>query len=420
MIASSLSRVLSLTVAATVCAAPMPAFAATPLPSIAAAPKSDEPATDGKTLALLRFDGGDAANELRATLQTALQDQGYTARGVALDTTTAAKKVKCKAGPDSDECLAAVGKWLNKTPKTAADFIMFGTVGEGAGAEVTIVVYDIAKGERVKTFNTKFNEGDLILPIVLPQQVVTSLNDHREPPPPATAEEQAIIDTLDEPLKTPEEIQAELDAIKKAEEDAARAQQDAVISTDDIEADLVEDFDAFCRKEGEPRKKRESKEDPKDLRPACKRGPFWGYWQPRAWVALGLTTGAALGAATMYTLALVGRGPYGDAVDALDAYNAQANGDPRRDPNAAAGGYDALATEVSRTGAIVQRRAIVGDVLLGTSVLLGGVLAIIIYQDRNDAKNFIKEEKSIRAISDVRVGPILTRDTQGVGFGFRF
>ena len=425
MIASSLSRALSLLVAATVCAAPLPALAAAPLPlvasSLAAAPKkSAEPATDGKTLALLRCDGGDAANELRATLQTALQDQGYTARGVALDTTTAAKKVKCKAGPDSDECLAAVGKWLNNNPKTAADFILFGSVGEGAGAAVSIVMFDIAKGERVETFNTKFNEGDLILPIVLPQQVVTSLNDHREPPPPVTAEEQAILDTLDEPLKTPEEIQAELDAIKKAEEDAARAQQDAVINTDDIEADLTKDFEAFCRKDGEPRKKRESKEDPKDLRPACKRGSFWGYWQPRAWVALGLTAGAALGAGTMYTLALVGRGPYGDAVDALDAYNAAASGDPRRDPNAAAGGYDALATEVSRTGAIVQRRAIVGDVLLGTTVLLGGVLAIIIYQDRNDAKTFIKEEKSIRAISNIRVGPILTRDTQGVGLGFRF
>ena len=119
-------------------------------------------------------------------------------------------------------------------------------------------------------------------------------------------------------------------------------------------------------------------------------------------------------------MALVARGPYKDAVDELDAYNAQAGGDPRRDPNAAADGYDALATEVSRTGSIMRRRAIVGDVLLGTSVLLGGVLAIIIYQDRTDAKRFIKEEKSLRAISDLRVGPILTRETQGLGMGFRF
>ena len=27
-------------------------------------------------------------------------------------------------------------------------------------------------------------------------------------------------------------------------------------------------------------------DDPKDLRPVCKRGPFFGYWQTRAWVAL--------------------------------------------------------------------------------------------------------------------------------------
>ncbi len=194
-----------------------------------------------------------------------------------------------------------------------------------------------------------------------------------------------------------------------------------MISTDEIEADLKADFESVCR--NEPRKKRESKDDPKDLRPACKRGPFWGYWQPRAWVALGLTVGAGLGSAALYSMALAGRGPYNDSVDALDAYNASVGGDARTDPNLATNGdqsYDALATEVSRTGSIVRRRAIVGDVLLGTTVLLTGVLAIIVYQDRSDAKRFIKEEKSLRAISDLKVGPMITRESKGVGLGFRF
>ncbi|MEX1368466.1 MAG: hypothetical protein AB1Z98_35370 [Nannocystaceae bacterium] len=412
MIASSLNRVLSLLVAATVCTAPLPLLAAAPK-------KSAEPIeTDGKTVALMRFAGTDAATELRATLQPILEDGGYTVKGVALPLADATKKVKCKGEPDGDECLAAVGKWLNANPRTAADFIVFGSVSDGPGAEVQLVVYDVAKAQRVRSFDTAFNEGDLILPIVLPQELVKSIDEYREPPAPITAEEQALIAQLDEPDKTPEELAAEKDAVAQAEADAAAALRDQVIDTRSIEADLKEDFEAFCR--NEPRRKRKSKEDPKDLRPACKRGSFWGYWQPRAYVALGLTAGAALGAVGMYTLALAGRGPYRDAVDALDEYNAQAGGDPRRDPNAAADGYDALATEVSRTGAVVRRRAIVGDVLLGTSVLLGGVLAIIIYQDRTDAKRFIKEEKSLRAISDVRVGPILTRETQGVGLGFRF
>ncbi|MCA9709593.1 MAG: hypothetical protein KDK70_27390, partial [Myxococcales bacterium] len=146
-------------------------------------------------------------------------------------------------------------------------------------------------------------------------------------------------------------------------------------------------------------------------------------WQPRAWVALGLTAGAALGTVALYSAALAARGPYRDAVDAVDAYNAGVDGDPRTDPYSVQSGdqaYDALATEVSRTGAVVRRRAIVGDVLLGTSVLLTGVLAIIIYQDRTDAKRFIKEEKSLRAISDVRVGPMIGKESKGLGLSFRF
>ncbi|MCA9653853.1 MAG: hypothetical protein H6712_09255 [Myxococcales bacterium] len=412
MIASSLNRALSLLVAATMFAAPLPALAAAPK-------KSAEPVqTDGKTVALMRFTGSEQANDLRVTLQPILEEGGYTVKGVALDLDGAAKKVKCKGDAAGDDCLSAVGKWLNANPKTASDFIVFGSVGDAPESTVELVVFDVANGKRVRSFDTAFNEGDLILPIVLPQELVTSIDEYKTPPAPATPEEQAMLAELDEPEKTPEEIAAEKEAVLQAEKDAAAALQDQVIDTKSIEADLKGDFDAFCR--NEPRRKRKSKEDPKDLRPACKRGPFWGYWQPRAWVALGLTAGTALGAVGMYTMALVARGPYKDAVDELDAYNAQAGGDPRRDPNAAADGYDALATEVSRTGSIMRRRAIVGDVLLGTSVLLGGVLAIIIYQDRTDAKRFIKEEKSLRAISDLRVGPILTRETQGLGMGFRF
>jgi hypothetical protein len=425
MIASSLQRVSSLLVAATVAVTSIPALAAAPSSSagsvaLAAAPSKPVPTTDGKTIGLMRFTGSaDAASELRASLQPAFEDGGYTVKGVAIDLPTAAKTVKCKGAADGDECLAAIGKWVTANPKTTADYLVFGSVADSG--KVNVVVYDIAQAKRVETLDTTFNPGDLILPIVLPRELVTGLDHHRTPPPGPTEADLAAIAALDEPDKTPEEIAAEKEAIAKAEAEAAATQQDQVISTEGIEADLKADFEKFCRKE--PRKKRESKEDPKDLRPACKRGPFWGYWQPRAWVALGLTAGTALGAVGMYSLALVGRGPYKDAVDALDAYNAGVGGDPTKNPNFATDGdlaYDALATEVSKTGAVVRRRAIVGDVLLGTTVLLGGVLAIIIYQDRTDAKRFIKEEKSLKAISDLRVGPMLSRQTQGVGVSFRF
>jgi len=438
MIASSLQRVSSLLVAAVLGATSMPALAAAPAFSGGAAmvafapepPKPPEPpappappAPEASTIGLMRFTGApDPANELRASLQPVFEEKGYKVKGIAIDLPGAAKTVKCKGPAESDECLAAIGKWV-KGGKTPADYLLFGNVGEAPGNRVTVVLYDIAQAKRVDTIETAFNPGDLILPIVLPQTLATSLEHHRVPPPGPSEEDLAAIAALDEPDKTPEEIAAEKEAIAKAEADAAAAQQDQVISTEGIEADLKGDFDAFCLKEGEQRRKRKSKEEPKDLRPVCKRGPFWGYWQPRAWVALGLTAGAALGTAAMYSMALVARGPYRDSVDALDAYVAAVGGDPTRDPNLATNGdqsYDALATEVSRTGAIMRRRAIVGDVLLGTTVLLGGVLAIIIYQDRNDAKRFLKEEKSLRAISDLRVGPMISRETQGVGLHFRF
>lgn len=432
MIASSLRRVSSLFVAATLCATTLgstaSAFAATPVFSagvayaVAPAKAPAAPATDGRTIGMMRFTGSPAATELRATLEPSFDDAGYPVKGLALDIREAGKKAKCKAAAESDECLTTIGKWLVSNPKTAVDFIVFASVTEAPGNRAKVVVFDVAQNKRVIDVETTFNPGDLILPIVLPQRLIAAVEEYKTPPEPATAEELAIIDALDEPDKTPEELAAEKKAIADAELAAAAALQDQVINTDDIEADLKDDFEAFCR--NEPRRKRASKEDPKDLRPACKRGPFWGYWQPRAWVALGLTAGSALGTAALYTTALIGRGPYGKAVDAVDAYNAAVSpADPRRDPNAANDGdqsYAALATEVSRTGSIVRRRAIVGDVLLGTTVLLGGVLAIIIYQDRTDAKRFLKEEKSIKAISDVRVGPMLSRETQGLGLNFRF
>lgn len=429
MIASSLQRVSSLLLAAFVGATASlsggPALAAAPSLSggvamLAVAP-APAPAADGKTIGLMRFTGSPAADELRRSLQPMFEEAGYTVRGLAIDLPAAAKGAKCKTEPDSAECLAAIGKWVAANPKTTANFLVFGSVAEAPGNQVHIVIYDIGQAKRVETIDTAFNAGDLILPIVLPQTLVTALAHHETPPPPASEADLATLAALDEPDKTPEEIAAEKEAIAKAEADAAAAQQDQVISTEGIEADLKADFKQFCR--NEPRKKRKSKEDPKDLRPACKRGPVWGYWQPRAWVALGLTTGTALGAVALYSAALAARGPYKDAVDALDAYNADVGGDPTRDPNLATNGeqsYAALATEVSRTGALMRRRAIVGDVLLGTTVLLGGVLAIIIYQDRTDAKRFIKEEKSLKAISDLRVGPILTKQTQGLGLSFRF
>jgi hypothetical protein len=382
------------------------------------------PATNGRTVALLRF-GGSSPTDLRAGIQGALEDKSYTVKSVALDVAAAATKVKCKGEPGSDECLAAIGKWLNSNPKTAADFIVHGRYIAGTPPKAEVVVYDIAKAQVVRKFDSINTEGDLIAPVVLPAAVAQSLEEHFTPPAPITDEEKKILEALDEPDKTPEEIAAEEKELKDAEEAAAKAAAaEQVIDTSNIKVDLEDDFDDFCLKKGEKRIKRKSKEDRKDLRPRCSRGKFFGYWQPRAWVALGLTLGAVAGMATFYSLALVARSPYKDASDKVDAYVAAAGGDPRQDPRFAMHGgqsYDVLATEVSRTGAIMHKRAIVGDALLGTSAVLLGVLGIIIFQDRTDAKNYIREEKGLRMISKtIKAGPTFTKGGAGFALGFKF
>jgi hypothetical protein len=423
---SSISiRICSFAVAAFLCLPTTPVAAAGPAKKPEAAAAAT-PATGGKTVALLRFGGPPPSRgDLRPLVQAKLEENGFSIKSVALDLAGAGTKVKCKGTPDTPECLATIGKWLNSSPKTAADYIVYGTYTAGTPQRGRFVVYDIAKATVVREFTVALAEEDLVGREVLPAALATGLVHHITPPPAVTPEEQKILDTLDEPEKTPEQIAAEQKAVEDAEADAARAAAAAAkgeIDTENIPVDLRADFKDFCR-EG-PRKKRKTRDDPKDLRPKCQRGPVFGYWQPRAWVALGLTIGAGIGTITAYSLALVARGPYKDAVSDLDDYVDGVDGDPTKDPNATENNgvrYDALATEVSQTGSLMRRRAIVGDVLLGTTVLLTGVLAIIIFQDRTDAKNYIKQEKGLRAISkSFRFGPSFSKTGYGGSLGFKF
>ena len=59
-------------------------------------------------------------------------------------------------------------------------------------------------------------------------------------------------------------------------------------------------------------------------------------------------------------------------------------------------------------------------IALAASVVLFGALGIIIYQDRTEAKAFIRQEKALQGIRDVKFGPMFGKGTQGASFGFRF
>jgi len=209
---------------------------------------------------------------------------------------------------------------------------------------------------------------------------------------------------------------AEGTAIKAAQAKVDAGIQDNV-DTSGVTVDLKKDFKDFCRTG--PRKPRVNKDDPKDLRPACKLGPKFGYFQTRAWVALGLTAGALVATGIFYSLGMAARKPYKDSVNTLTMSGLDGT-DPTTSDQ-----YTALASDVAQKGFTMRRRFIGGDVALLTTVLLGAVLGIIIYQDRTDAKEFIKQEKSLKVISgfrpkNFRGGPVLSTQMQGMSFGFDF
>lgn len=411
---SPLFRAFTGVLCAALAFSPLPAAASSPASfgMFAAAPAA--PASAGNTVGLFRLSGDAAtAENLRSQILTDMSAAGFNVKGVALDIDAAAGKVKCKGGADA--CVGKVIEWLNKGAAksgTTYDYLIYGTVGNGTPA--SIVIYDVAKKAKVKEFTPSLSPDDLILPLALPRAMVATLNNYRTPPAPATPEEQKILAELDEPAKTPEELAAEKAAIDDAVGKVA-AGQGELIDTSNIKVDLKKDFKEFCR--NGPPKPRVNKDDPKDLRPVCKRGPVFGYWQTRAWVALGLTAGALLTTGIFYSLGLAARGPYKDALANLNSSGLDKTKPLESDA------YTAMAADVADKGNTMRNRLIGGDVALLTTVLLAGVLAVIIYQDRTDAKDFIKTEKSLKSVSriqNLRGGPILSRGMQGFGFGFNF
>jgi hypothetical protein len=277
------------------------------------------------------------------------------------------------------------------------------------------VIYDVAAKKKVRELSPAGSVDDLILPLALPRELAASLKEYQSPPAPATEAELKILAELDEPSKTPEELRAEEKAIADATAGVDTGMTDA-LDTSGVTVDLKKDFKTYCRTG--PRKPRVNKDDPKDLRPACKLGPKFGYFQTRGWVALGLTAGALVTSGIFYSLGLAARGPYKDSVAKLDAANLDPNNPTTSNE------YTLLASEVVADGNSMRRRFIGGDVALLTAVLLGAVLGVIIYQDRTDAKAFIRQEKSLKAVSrfkpkNFRGGPMLGR-TQGISFGFDF
>ncbi len=398
--------------------APLPALAAPPADE--AAPEAAEPAGEvGGKIALLRFGGSDGpgGNEVRLALTESLNEAGYEVKGVARTVEEAAKKVKCKGGTLDDKCLDRVGQYLNKNAKTQFDFFVYGTVDAQDAAPSKIVVWDMAKKAQATQIAFERASEDYILPLALPQAAARKLAEYQAPPEPLSDEEKQVIATLDEPEKTPEEIAEEKKKLEAAEKQRLAAFDDAQLQKKK-DVDLKAEFDKYCRKGAREDQEIENEDGSttkiRDLRPPCKRGPFWGYWQPRAYVALILAGGLAVTTGTFYGLALGARMDWKKAKDDLEAAGLSSS-DPDATCNADAC-YADLAGQVSQDGARVRKNAILGDVFLGATVLMVGVLGIIISQDRAAAKGYLIQQKDLA----LNVGPLLGSGSYGAGAHLRF
>ncbi len=420
--ASLPNRLLGTTLAVALVGAPLPVLAAPPAdaPPAEGAPAEAAPtdaATVGGNVAVLKF-GGDPVNSegFRDRVTAALEGTGYAPVKIKRSLEEAAEKNKCRTVDAS--CLEKIGPYLNKNSKTAFDFFVYGDIPASGAGKIT--VYDIGKNKIVSEIELNVSNDDYILPEVIGPAVATELAHYQSPAAPATDEEKALLATLDEPLKTQEEIDAEAKRIADAEDLAKKGYKDN-LDAGPQSVDLKAEFKDFCRKG--PREDREvalpdgTIEKERDLRPACSRGPVFGYWQPRAWVALTLTLGSAATMGVMYGLAAASRGDWKDARDELQASGLSATDPTQKCANGVC--YEDLAGQVSEYGSQIRRRAIIGDVMLGTTVLLAGVLAVIIYQDRTAAKTFLSREKEMRAVSDLRIGPWIGQ-TNGAALGFKF
>ena len=417
-----------LAVAGTVALAPLPVLAAPPAEGEGekkeeAAPAPEPAGEVGGKVAMLRFGGTDdgGATEMRGQITEALGERGYEVKGIGRSVADAAKKVKCKGGELNDKCLDRVGQYLNKNAKTEFDFFVYGTINAQDGPPSSVVFWDMKTKTAAKTFTFNRSSEDYILPLSFPKAVATGIANYQKPPGPPTEEEQQILATLDEPEKTPEELKEEQKKLEEAEKRRLSAFDEQQLAAKK-DVDLKKEFKDFCR--NGPREDQEIENEDgsvtkiRDLRPACKRGPFWGYWQPRAYVALVLTGGLAVTTGLFYGLALGARQDWKKAKDELDAAGldkndpeaSQCNGE--NDPC-----YAELAGPVSEAGAKVRTNAILGDVFLGATVLMAGVLGIIISQDRSAAKGYLVQQKDL---ADVRVGPMLGNGNYGAAASFKF
>lgn len=335
-------------------------------------------AADERTIAIAPFAGDSDATD--DAIAQRLVDAGRTPTLVKAKDAVAV--VQCGAQP-TDACLATASARLHAAG-IPFDVLVTGSVQRGVQGGVHVVVFDARAGVRLASIATTYGDGDDVTPIVVPQRVVAAIVDEGAPVGPAD------LGPLDEPPKPSAQLARESERIADAQRRAERRARAELADGLDVAVDLKQDFRSICR--SGPRQGRR-RDDP---RPRCEHGAFFGYWQPRSWVVLGLASGALVTSGVFYGLAAATRAEHEDALAA---------GDEGR---------------IADTQAQLTQRALFGDIAIATTALLVGVLAISVVVDRHEAKGFVRETKVRRLLADVPIAIGAGRGFAGATLRWRF
>ena len=303
-----------------------------------------EVALEGEPLhvAILTFTGDEAtAAGVRVGIEESLVGLGYAVHFIKRSRREAMERNACVLF--DGECMAKIGLYLAKNTSRDYAYFIWGDVP--ADGPATLGAYGIFERRLITHLAMNMSPHDRVLPRVMAPALARRVHDSRVPPAPPTDEELAVLASLDaDPPWTRRDPLPCNSCGPPSPLPAERYNR---------EADLREDFNAWCRVE--PRD--DEAFVGRDLRPHCRQGPVFGYFRPRTWTLLGLTGAAAVGTGVVYGLAA-----------------------------AAATIWDA------DTG---RALAISGHATLATTLALGTALAIVIAVDRAQARKFIEGEMQI-------------------------
>ena len=142
---------------------------------------------------------GERGAEIRELLRHELERDGFAPRHLALTTGEIKHRLRCDAVDRA--CVRNLGRWLRRSEATSSRYAVLETNGP---PERSIIVCDLEDGALIDAFVFREDTGDLVLPIVAPRAIATSIREHDRPPPPPTEAERREIALLEEPPRIEE------------------------------------------------------------------------------------------------------------------------------------------------------------------------------------------------------------------------